>query len=285
MASARFLEDYFTIGGDLKVRRLGFGAMRITGPGVWGPPKDRREALATVRRAVDLGINFIDTANSYGPHISEEIIAEALYPYPQDLVIATKAGFERPGPDQWTPNGDPKYLKKEVDGSLKRLRLERIDLLQLHRIDPKVPAEESLGALADLQKEGKIRHIGLSEVNDQQLAQARKVVEVVSVQNLYNLTNRQWESMVDVCERENIAFIPWFPLAVGQLAKAGGKLAEIARQHHATPSQIALAWLLHRSPVMLPIPGTGSVAHLEENIKGAEIELSDQEFKTLSQLH
>ncbi len=280
----KLLNDYYTIGGDLKVRRLGFGAMRITGKGIWGEPRDRTEAKSVVRRAVELGINFIDTADSYGPSVSEEIIAEALHPYPADLVIATKGGLVRPGPDNWQPDGRPEHLREVLEGSLKRLRVDQIDLYQLHRIDPKVPMEESLGFLADMQKQGKIRHIGLSEVNAEQLAQASKLVKVVSVQNLYNLSNRQWESMVDLCDQQNIGFIPWFPLAVGNLAKPGSALDAIAHQHKAAPAQIALAWLLKRSGSILPIPGTGSVEHLEENVKGAEIELTDQEFNELSKI-
>jgi len=281
MADSRFLDDTFLIGGDLKVRRLGFGAMRITGPGIWGPPKNRTEALAVLKRSLELGINFIDTADSYGPHVSEELIAEALYPYSKELVIATKGGLTRSGPDSWTPNGHPTYLRSALEGSLKRLRLDHIDLYQLHRIDPKIPAEESLGVISDMQNEGKIRHIGLSEVDAGQLEKARKMIKVVTVQNLYNLTSRSWEKMVDVCQQEQIGFIPWFPLAVGQLAKPGSKLDEIAHAHDATPAQIALAWLLRRSPVILPIPGTGSVSHLEENFKGAEIELTDEQFAAL----
>ncbi len=282
MANSKFLDDTFLIGGDLKVRRLGFGAMRITGRGIWGPPKDRNEALAVLRRTLELGINFIDTADSYGPHVSEELIAEALYPYPKELVIATKGGLTRSGPDQWAPNGHPTYLRSALEGSLKRLRLDHIDLYQLHRIDPKIPAEESLGVLSDMQNEGKIRHIGLSEVDAEQLDKARKMIKVVTIQNLYNLTNRSWEKMIDLCQQEQIGFIPWFPLATGELAKSGSKLDEIAHQHNATPSQIALAWLLRRSPVILPIPGTGSVDHLEENFKGAEIELTDDQFAELN---
>jgi aryl-alcohol dehydrogenase-like predicted oxidoreductase len=284
MSDSKFLNDYYTIGGDLKVRRFGFGAMRITGKGIWGQPKNHAEALAVVRRAVELGINFIDTADSYGPYVSEEIIAEALYPYPDNLVIATKGGLLRPGPDQWTPDGRPEHLREALEGSLKRLRLDRIDLYQFHRIDPKVPVEESLGCLADMQKQGKIRHIGLSNVNVQELKQAQQVATIVSVQNLYNLTNRTSEEVVDTTRQQNIGFIPWFPLATGDLAKAGGKLEEIARNHQASPAQIALAWLLKRSPNMLPIAGTGSVAHLEENIQGADIELTDAEFEALSNL-
>ncbi|MDB5081758.1 MAG: aldo/keto reductase [Chloroflexi bacterium] len=284
MPETKFLNDYYTIGGDLKVRRFGFGAMRITGKGIWGPPKDHDEAVAVVRRAVELGINFIDTADSYGPHVSEEIIAEALYPYPQDLIIATKGGLVRPGPDQWEPDGRPEHLQEVLEGSLKRLRLDRIDLYQFHRPDPKVPIEESVGFLAEMQKAGKIRHIGISNVTVEQLNQAQKVAPMVSVQNLYNLTDRTSESVVDATHKQNIGFIPWYPLATGNLAKPGGPLDEIARNHQATPAQIALAWLLKRSPNMLPIAGTGSIAHLEENIKGANIELTDDEFQTLASL-
>ncbi|HEX2914976.1 MAG TPA: aldo/keto reductase [Chloroflexia bacterium] len=283
MAKEKFLNDTFSIGGDLKVRRLGFGAMRITGEGIWGEPKDRQEAIAVVRRAVELGINFIDTADAYGPEVSENIIAEALYPYPQDLVIATKGGLLRGGPNNWYPNGRPEHLRAALEGSLKRLRLDHIDLYQFHRPDPAVPFEESVGTLKNMQSEGKIRHIGLSNVTTQQLAQARQIVEIVTVQNLYNLSDRTSEEMVDVTEKANIGFIPWFPLATGNLAKPGGKLDEIAKKHNATPSQVALAWLLKRSSTMLPIPGTGSVQHLEENVKGAEIELTDEEFNSISQ--
>ncbi|MBN9388105.1 MAG: aldo/keto reductase [Chloroflexi bacterium] len=283
MADSKFLNDYFTIGGDLKVRRFGFGAMRITGKGIWGQPKDHKEAVAVVKRAVELGINFIDTADSYGPYVSEEILAEALYPYPADLVIATKGGLLRPGPDNWVPDGRPEHLKEALEGSLKRLKADRIDVYQFHRPDPKVPFEESVGFLAEMKKQGKIRHIGLSNVNEEQLKQAQAIVEIVSVQNLYNLSNRSSESLVDVTNRQNIGFIPWFPLATGKLAESGGKLEEIAKNHGATPSQVALAWLLKRSPNMLPIAGTGSVEHLEENIKGADIELTDDEFKALDQ--
>ncbi len=275
-----------TIGGDLKVYRLGFGAMRITGEGIWGPPKDRQEALAVLRRALELGINLIDTADSYGPEVSENLIAEALYPYPKDLVIATKGGLLRPGPGQWVPDGRPQHLREALEGSLRRLRLDRIDIYQFHRPDPKVPFEDSLGELAKLQKEGKIRHIGLSNVTIEQLARAQKIVPIVSVQNRYNLAHRETdnmtaaesEEMVDTCARQGIGFIPWFPLATGELAQAGGPLAQIAQQHNAQPSQIALAWLLKRSATILPIPGTSSVKHLEENVQGATIKLSQQEF-------
>lgn len=268
----------FLIGGDLPVYRLGFGAMRITGPGVWGPPADRDEALAVLRRAVELGVNLIDTAESYGPKVSEELIAEALYPYPKGLVIATKGGLDRTGPNQWPVNGHPDRLREGLDGSLKRLRLDRIDLYQLHRIDTNVPEEDQFGFLADMQRAGKIRHIGLSEVTIEQIERARKHFPVVSVQNRYNLGDREWESVVDYCERENIGFIPWFPLAVGKLAEAGGAVAKAAANHNAMPSQVALAWLLQRSPVMLPIPGTSRVKHLEENMEAAGLKLTPEEF-------
>jgi pyridoxine 4-dehydrogenase len=269
--------------GDKRVHRLGFGAMRITGKGIWGPPKDRKEAIAVVRRAVELGVNLIDTADSYGPHVSEEIIAEALYPYPAGLLIATKAGLERPGPDQWEMNGHPSHLRKACEGSLKRLRLERIDLFQLHRIDTKVPAEDQICTLRDLQQEGKIAHVGLSEVSVAQLEMARGIVPIVTVQNKYNLVDRASDELVDHCERIGVGFIPWFPLATGKLAAPGGPLARAAERLKATPSQVAIAWLLARSPVMLPIPGTSSVKHLEENVGGALLELSDDELTALSE--
>lgn len=265
----------FDIGGDVPVHRLGFGAMRLTGKGIWGPPKDHDEAIRVLRRCLDLGIDFIDTADSYGPEVSERLIAEALHPYPKELVIATKAGFRRPGPDQWREDGQPEYLRAQVEGSLGRLRLDRITLLQLHRIDPKVPMEDQIGALARLQEEGKILHIGLSEVSVEQLTAVRRIVDVVSVQNLYNLANRKSEDVLEYCESENIGFIPWFPLATGNLAAAGGPLAQAAERLGAEPSQLALAWLLRRSPVMLPIPGTSSVSHLEENTASALLELDD----------
>ena len=271
----------FSIGGDLPVHRLGFGAMRITGDGVWGPPHDRDEALRVLRRAVELGVNLIDTAESYGPQVSEELIGEALHPYPKDLVIATKGGFDRTGPGKWIVNCRPERLREELDGSLKRLMLDRIDVYQLHRIDPDVPEEEQFGFLAGAQRAGKIRHIGLSEVTVDQIERARKHFEVVSVQNRYNLADREWEPVLDYCERENIGFIPWYPLQTGKLAKEGGALSRIAAAHGAAPSQVALAWLLRRSPVMLPIPGTSKVKHLEENMRGAEIELTDEEFAAL----
>jgi aryl-alcohol dehydrogenase-like predicted oxidoreductase len=266
----------FTIGGDLPVHRLGFGAMRITGEGIWGPPEDHDEAIRVLRRSLELGITFIDTADSYGPEVSERLIAEALHPYPPELVIATKAGFRRPGPGQWREDGRPEYLRERVHGSLERLRLDRIDLLQLHRIDPKVPVADQIGALTRLQEEGKIRHIGLSEVTVEQIREVQGLTQVVTVQNLYNLSNRKSEGVLDFCEAEGIGFIPWFPLATGDLADAGGPLAAAAGRLNATPSQVALAWLLHRSPVMLPIPGTSSVKHLEENTRAALLSLDDE---------
>lgn len=271
----------FLIGNDLSVNRLGFGAMRLTGDGIWGEPKDRAEAIRVLRRAVELGVNFIDTADSYGPFVSEEIIAEALHPYPAGLVIATKSGFDRPGPNQWTENGRPEHLREGCEGSLRRLRLDRIDLFQLHRIDPKVPAEDQLGTLKKLQAEGKIKHIGLSEVSVAQIENARKTVPIVSVQNRYSLADQGSEDVLNYCERENIGFIPWFPLGAGKLSATGSPLARMASAHHATPSQLALAWLLWRSPVMLPIPGTSKVSHLEENIAAASIKLEDREMLEL----
>jgi aryl-alcohol dehydrogenase-like predicted oxidoreductase len=272
----------FALGGDLTVNRLGFGAMRITGKGVWGPPDDHDEAIRVLRRAVDLGVNFIDTADSYGPYVSEELIREALSPYPDDLVIATKAGLLRTGPDVWIPLGFPGYLRQELELSLRRLGVERIDLFQLHRIDDKFPLEDQIGELAALQQEGKIRHIGLSEVDVDQLSAAQKIAPIVSVQNMYNLTARSAEPVLDACEAQGLGFIPWFPLAAGPLAASDGPLQRIAADHDATASQLALAWLLKRSPVMLPIPGTSKVSHLEQNVAAAEIELSDEEFETLS---
>jgi pyridoxine 4-dehydrogenase len=271
----------FALGGDLTVNRLGFGAMRITGPGIWGEPKDRDEARKVLERAVELGVNFIDTADSYGPEVSENIIAEALYPYAKDLVIATKGGFARSGPNKWEAVGRPEYLRQCVEMSLRRLKVERIDLYQLHRIDPKVPVEESLGALKDFQKAGKIRHIGLSEVSPEEIDRASKTVKIVSVQNQYNLSDRRHEKAVKYCEQHNLAFIPWFPVAAGKLAQPGGPLDQAARQHHATVAQLSLAWLLHHSPVMLPIPGTSSVKHLEENIAAAKVHLSPEEWKAI----
>lgn len=267
--------------GDLTVNRLGFGAMRLTGKGVWGPPADRDECLRVLRRAAELGVDFIDTADSYGPYISEELIREALHPY-DGVVVATKAGLLRTGPDVWEPLGFPAYLRQECEMSLRRLGVETIDLFQLHRIDTKFPAEDQIGELAQLQQEGKIRHIGLSEVTAEQLAAARTVAPIVSVQNMYNLTMRAAEPVLEACEADGIAFIPWFPLAAGPLAASDGPLQRIAADHHASPSQLALAWLLKRSPVMVPIPGTSKVAHLEENVAAAQIELTDGEFETLS---
>jgi aryl-alcohol dehydrogenase-like predicted oxidoreductase len=272
----------FTIGGDLTVNRLGYGAMQLTGEGVWGPPKDHDESIRVLRRAVELGVNLIDTADSYGPFVSEQLIKEALHPYADDLVIATKAGLTRPGPADWRPVGRDGYLRQQVELSLRHLGVERIDLLQLHRIDPQVPLADQVGTLADLQSQGKIRHIGLSEVSVKELEQARKTAAIVSVQNLFNLSDRSAEPLLDHVEAEGIAFIPWFPLATGQLAKPGGPLAELAKEHGATPSQLALAWLLHRSPVVLPIPGTSSVAHVEDNIAAAGITLTDEQVAALS---
>jgi pyridoxine 4-dehydrogenase len=271
----------FLIGNDLRVTRLGFGAMRITGEGIWGEPADRAEAIRVLRRAVELGINFIDTADSYGPNVSEEIIAEALYPYPQGLVIATKGGFMRPGPNKWVENGKPEHLRSACEGSLRRLRLERIDLYQLHRIDPKVPAEDQLGTLKDLQAQGKIKHIGLSEVSVRQIEHARTIVPIVSVQNRYSVTDRGSEDVLKFCEKEKMAFIPWFPLAAGRVSGSESPISRIAAQWNATPSQVALAWLLARSPVMLPIPGTSKVQHLEENVAAAELKMDAKKMQEL----
>jgi pyridoxine 4-dehydrogenase len=272
----------FAIGGDLSVNRLGYGSMQLTGPGVWGEPEDRPEALRVLRRAVELGVNFIDTADSYGPFVAEQLIHEALHPYPDDLVIATKAGFTRQGPSQWHAVGRPEYLRQQVQLSLRHLGVEQIDLLQLHRIDPTVPVAEQVGVLAEMQSEGAIRHIGLSEVTVAELQEAQKSATIVSVQNLYNLARRDAEPLLDHSEANGIAFIPWFPLATGKLAGHSGALDEIAAALGATPSQLALAWLLKRSPVMLPIPGTSSVAHLEDNMGAAELELSEEQFEALS---
>jgi pyridoxine 4-dehydrogenase len=269
------------IGGDLEAHRLGFGAMRITGPGIWGDPPDREEAKRVVRRAVELGVDLIDTADSYGPVVSEQIIREALHPYPEGLVIATKGGFTRQGPDEWAVVGRAPYLRQQVEMSLRTLGLERIDLYQLHRVDPLVPMEESLGELRKMQEEGKIRHIGLSEVDVPTIEQARQIVDVVSVQNMYNLVDREHEAVLDWCAEQGIAFIPWYPLKVGALAGPDSPLAEVARRHDATPSQVALAWLLWRSPVTVPIPGTGSVAHVEENCAAGALELSDEELRSI----
>jgi pyridoxine 4-dehydrogenase len=274
----------FRIGGDLTINRLGYGSMRLTGKGIWGPPKDRNEAIRVLRRAVELGINFIDTADSYGPAVAEEIIAEALYPYPAGLVIATKAGFDRPGPDKWVTNGRPEHLRAACEGSLKRLRLDRIELFQLHRIDPKVPADDQLGALQNLQSEGKINHIGLSEVSVKEIEHARTIVPIVSIQNRYSVVDRAADDVVEYCERAGLGFIPWFPLAAGDVSKKGNELERAAAKLKITPSQTALAWLLQRSPVMLPIPGTSRVEHLEENVTAAAVKLDDATLKGLAKL-
>ncbi|HWG94132.1 MAG TPA: aldo/keto reductase [Mycobacteriales bacterium] len=271
----------FRLGGELEVHRLGFGAMRITGKGIWGPPADHDRAVAVLRRAAELGVDLVDTADSYGPFVSEDLIREALHPY-GDVVVATKAGLVRTGPDQWAPVGRPEYLRQCVEMSLRRLGVERIDLWQLHRIDPQVPREEQFGVLKEVVDEGKVRLVGLSEVSVEEIEAARQVVPVASVQNLYNLGNRQSEDVLEHCEREGIAFIPWFPVAAGELARPGGVLDEIAKDHRATHAQLALAWLLRRSPVVLPIPGTGSVEHVEENCRAAEVELTDDEYEALT---
>jgi aryl-alcohol dehydrogenase-like predicted oxidoreductase len=270
-----------TLGGDLKVNRFGFGAMRITGEGIWGPPEDREEAKRVLRRVLELGINLIDTADSYGPDVSEELIAETLHPYPDDLVIATKGGLRRTGPGEWPVDARPERLKECCEGSLRRLRLDRIDLYQLHRPDPQVPYEESMGAMKELQDEGKVRHIGVSNVSLEELEVARGIADVVSVQNRYNVEYTGSEDVLQACERDGIGFIPWFPLATGSLAEPGGPLDEIAREHDAKPSQVALAWLLGHSPVMLPIPGTSSVEHLEENTEATRLELSEEELQRI----
>ncbi|MBC6459938.1 aldo/keto reductase [Actinomadura sp. HBU206391] len=272
----------FTIGGDLTVNRLGYGTMQLTGPGVWGDPRDPDEAVRVLRRTVELGVTFIDTADAYGPFTADLLLRKALHPYPDDLVIATKAGFARTGPGGWVPIGRPEYLRQQVELSLRHLGLERIDLLQLHRIDPKVPVEDQVGELAALRQEGKIRHIGLSEVTVDEVEEARRTAPIVSVQNLFNLAKRDAEPLLDHAEANGLAFIPWFPLATGELTKPGGPLAGIAEEHGATPSQLALAWLLKRSPAMLPIPGTSTVSHLEENVAAAAIELGDDEFAALT---
>ncbi len=274
----------FKIAGQLSVHRLGFGAMRLTGPGIWGEPTDRKEAIAVLRRTVELGINLIDTADSYGPYIAEDLICEALYPYPSGLVIATKAGLVRTGPDAWTPLGRPEYLRQECEMSLRRLKLERIDLFQLHRIDPSVPAEDQFGLLRDLQNEGKVRYVGLSEVTVAETEAARRLVPIATVQNLYNLVERKSEDVLNYCTREGLGFIPWFPLATGDLAKPGSALQRISDQFGARPAQIAIAWLLRKSPVMLPIPGTTKVKHLEENTAAALLELDDPLMQELERL-
>ncbi len=268
----------FRLGGDVPVSRLGFGAMRITGEGIWGWPADRGNALKVLRRAVELGVDLIDTADAYGPETSELLIAEALHPYPKDLVIATKGGLTRPGPGQWVPNGRPEYLTQCVEKSLKRLQLERIDLYQLHRIDPKVPMEESLGALKKMQEAGKIRHVGLSEVSPEEIDRARKVLPIVSVQNQYNIGNRRWEKTLTYCEKERLGFMPWSPIG-GNRGLKDNALEAAAKDYHASVVQLALAWLLHRSPVMLPIPGTSSVTHLEENMAAAKLKLTAEDWK------
>ncbi len=272
----------YRIGGDLRVDRLGYGAMQLTGPGVWGDPKDPAEAVRVLRRAYELGVTFIDTADSYGPFVSELLIREALHPYADDLVIATKAGLTRSGPDDWRPVGRPEYLRQQCELSLRHLGLDCIPLYQLHRVDATVPLADQLGELALLRQEGKIRHIGLSQVSVEQIEAAREIVPIVSVQNLYNLADRGAEDVLAHCERHDLAFIPWFPIATGNLARPGGPLDAISTAHGATPAQLALAWLLRRSPVMLPIPGTSSVAHLEENVAAAEVELTDDEFEALA---
>ncbi len=274
----------FALGGDLTVKRLGFGAMRITGDGIWGEPKNPEEARKVLRRAVELGVNFIDTADSYGPEVSERLIGETLAPYPNGVVIATKGGFTRQGPNKWIPLARPEYLKQCVEMSLRRLKLERIDLYQLHRIDPRVPVDESLGALVDLQKQGKIRHIGLSEVKPREIERARKAAKIVSVQNRYNLGDRAHEDVLEYCEKNNLGFIPWSPVAAGKLTRAAGALDKFAQEHDATVAQICLAWLLQRSPVMLPIPGTSSIRHLEENIAAEKVHLERSEWGRIEKM-
>lgn len=271
-----------SLGKELSVNRLGFGAMRLTGDGIWGPPKDRKSALAVLRRAVELEVNFIDTADSYGPHVSEELIAEALFPYPKGLVIATKGGWNRPGPNQWTHDATPAHLREAVEGSLKRLRLDRIDVYQLHAPDPVTPFEASVETLAELRSQGKIRLVALSNVTREHIERARKIVPIASVQNRYSFADREWDYVVDYCESNGIAFIPWFPLGAGKVA--GEVLNEVARAHQASSKQVALAWLLRRSPIMLPIPGTSSVEHLEENVAGAAVRLTDEEFERLAEV-
>ncbi len=275
------MTDTFRIGGDLAVTRLGYGAMQITGPGIWGQPADPDEAVRVLRRAVELGVTLIDTADSYGPYVSEELIRTALHPYPDNLVIATKAGLVRTGPHEWHPLGRPEYLRQQVEMSLRRLGLERIDLFQLHRIDPKVSLEDQLGELAKLREEGKIRYLGLSEVSVEEVERARSITDIATVQNLYNLTNRRSEAVLDYCQSNELGFIPWFPIATGELAAPGGKLDGVAAELGATPAQVALAWLLRRSPVMLPIPGTSSVAHLVENVAAAGFTLTDGQYAAL----
>jgi pyridoxine 4-dehydrogenase len=272
----------FSVGGDLEVNRMGFGAMRITGRGIWGEPPDPEEARRVLRRALELGINLIDTADSYGPEVSERLIAETLHPYPEGLVVATKGGLVRPGPGRWVPDGRPEHLREACEGSLRRLKVERIDLYQLHRIDSRVNPEEQFGALAELREEGKVRHVGLSEVGIEEIRQARKIVPIATVQNRYSLVDRSYEDVLDFCEPEGIGFIPWFPLATGELARPGGPLDDIAARRGVAPAQVALAWLLMRSPVMLLIPGTSSVEHLEENIAAASLRLEEEKFEEIA---
>lgn len=269
-----------SLGNEISVHRLGYGAMRLTGEGIWGPPKDHKAALAVLRRAVELGVNFVDTADSYGPRVNEELIAEALFPYPSGLVIATKGGWERPGPNQWTHNATPVHLRKAVEGSLKRLRLDRIDVYQLHIPDPVVSFDSSLETLAELQREGKIRMVALSNVTQEHIERARKIVSIVSVQNRYSFADREWDYVVDYCERNGIVFIPWFPLGAGRIA--GEVLHQIAQAHHAAPTQVAISWLLWRSPIILPIPGTSSLEHLEQNVAAASLRLSEEEYEKLA---
>ena len=278
------IRDTMTLAGQYTVRRLGFGAMRITGDGIWGPPQDPAAARDVLRRAIDLGVNLIDTADSYGPHVSEELIGETLAPYPEGLVIATKGGFERSGPHQWHTNGHPDHLRAACDGSLERLRLERIDLYQLHRIDPAVALEDQIGTLIELRESGKINLIGLSEVSVEDLARVQRLTDVASVQNRYNVVDRRWDDVVDSCTGQDIAFIPWSPLAIGRLARPGGDIDDIASARGATPGQVALSWLLHRSPMVTPIPGTSSVAHLEDNVAAADLALDDADLARLDGL-
>ena len=272
------------IGGDLTVNRFGFGAMRLTGPGIWGEPPDREEAKRVLRRAIELGINFIDTADSYGPEVSEKLIAETLHPYPDDLVIATKGGLTRPGPNRWEPNGRPEYLRKQCEGSLKRLRVDEIDVYQFHRPDPNVPLEESIGALVQLKDEGKIGHIGLSNVSVEELKRAEKLTPIVSVQNRYNMFDRESEPVLEQCSLEGLAFLPWRPVGGGEMSEGGGKLQQLANRYKATPTQIGLAWLLSHSPVMLPIAGTSKVDHLEENLGAVALDLAPSDLAELDRL-
>ena len=276
------LAGQVSLGGELTVNRLGYGAMRLTGEGIWGPPKDRKSALAVLRRAIELGVNFIDTADSYGPHVNEEVIAEALYPYPSGLVIATKGGWNRPGPNQWTHDATPAHLRKAIEGSLKRLKLERIDVYQLHHPDPVVSFDASVETLAELRSEGKIRLVALSNVTREHIERARKIVPVASVQNRYSFADREWDYVVDYCQHNEIAFIPWFPLGAGKVA--GEVLDRVAKKHGSSPTQIALSWLLQRSPIMLPIPGTSSVEHLEQNVAAASLHLTKEEFEELAEV-